>query len=398
MIKPIGAVCNLNCTYCYYLEKGKLYPEQKQHWAMSEKVLETFITQTIYSCREPVVLFAWHGGEPVMRGMEFFRKAIQLQNKYGAGRTIENSLQTNGTTLTDEWCRFFSDNRFLIGLSIDGPEHCHDHYRVFRGGQGSFSKCMKGMELLVKHKAEFNTLTVVNDYNSQFPEEVYHFLKHIGSRYMQFLPVVEWIDPSARPDELRIQPAGSPKNAEITDWTVDPLDYGNFLIKIFDEWVRKDVGEYFVLTFDSVLASLMGVPPPVCITAETCGNAGVVEYNGDVYSCDHFVFPEYRLGNINENSLATLMNMPVQSRFGQNKRNTLPPYCMKCEYLDLCNGECPKNRIINTPDGEPGLNYLCPAFKMFYKHTEPYFDFMAGELRNNRLPANVRKWALNRIH
>ncbi len=395
MAKPIGSVCNLNCTYCYYLEKEKLYPRDPHQWVMSEKILETYIAQTIYSAQDPVVLFAWHGGEPIMSGMDFFRKVIQLQKKHGGGRVIENSLQTNGTTLTDEWCSFFTDHKFLIGLSIDGPEHCHDHYRVYRNGKGSFTQCMNGLELLVKHKTEFNTLSVVNDYNSKYPEDVYRFLKNIGSRYMQFLPVVEWIDPAAKPGELRIQPATSGKNAKVTDWTVDPIDYGNFLIRIFDEWVRQDVGDYFVITFDCVLENWMRVPPSVCVSAKICGHAGVMEYNGDVFACDHFVFPEYKLGNINEKSLQTLMNAPFQQRFGQNKRDKLPAYCMKCEFLDLCNGECPKNRIVKTPDGEPGLNYLCPGFKMFYKHSEPYFDFMANELQHKRLPANVKKWALN---
>jgi len=396
MAKPIGSACNLNCTYCYYLEKEKLFPDVLHQKIMSEKLLETFIAQTIYSSREPVVLFAWHGGEPILRGMDFFRKAIQLQKKHGGDRVIENSLQTNGTTLTDDWCRFFSDHKFLIGLSVDGPEHCHDHYRVYRSGQGSFKKCIKGLELLIKHKVEFNTLSVVNDYNSKYPEEVYQFLKSIGSRYMQFLPVVEWIDPSAKPDELRILPPDNMKKAEVTDWTVDPVDYGNFLIRIFDEWVRKDVGDYFVLTFDCVLENWMRVPPSVCVAAETCGHAGVMEYNGDVFACDHFVFPEYKLGNLNEKSLQSLMDSPFQRQFGQNKRSTLPSYCLKCEFLDLCNGECPKNRIVKTPDGEPGLNYLCPGFKMFYKYSEPYFEFMANELQHKRLPANVKKWALNR--
>jgi uncharacterized protein len=364
---------------------------------MSEELLETYIAQTIYSTQDTLVRFAWHGGEPVLRGMDFFAKAVQLQKKYGGDRVIENSLQTNGTTLTGDGCKFFTDHRFLIGISVDGPEHCHDRYRVHRNGKGSFAECMRGLELLVKNKTEFNTLTVVNDYNSKYPQEVYRFLKNCGSRYMQFLPVVERIDPSAKPDEPRILPAGSGKKAMITDRTVDPVDYGNFLIRIFDEWVRHDVAEIFVLTFDCVLENWMRVPPSVCVAAVTCGRAGVVEYNGDVYACDHFVFPEYKLGNIKETSLLSLMNSPFQQRFGMNKRDTLPAYCRKCAYLDLCNGECPKNRIVKTPDGEPGLNYLCPGFKQFYRHSEPYFDFMANELQHKRLPSNVKKWALSRL-
>jgi uncharacterized protein len=393
MAKPAGSVCNLNCTYCYYLEKEKLYPNDKQKWFMSEKMLETFIAQYIYSNPASSVLFTWHGGEPVMRGMEFFEKIIALQRKYAEGKTIENSIQTNGTTLTEDWCRFFRDNHFLVGFSIDGPEHCHDHYRRYKSGQPSFAKAMKGMELLQKFQVEYNTLSVVNDYNSKFPLEIYRFLKGIGSRYMQFTPIVEWIDPHAKQDELSILHATSAKEALIAKWSVDPVDYGNFLIHIFDEWVRKDVGEYFVITFDCMLANWMGVPPSLCIFAETCGHAGIIEYNGDVYSCDHYVFPEYKLGNISEKSLLTLMNSPFQKQFGLSKRDALPAYCNKCRFLDICFGECPKNRIINAPDGEPGLNYLCKGFKLFYDHIEPYMDYMANELVNKRPPSNVKTWA-----
>lgn len=396
MAKPIGSVCNLNCTYCYYLEKEKLYPADPNKWMMNDKVLEAYIAQTIYSSREPAILFTWHGGEPILRGMEFFEKVLQLQRKYGEGRVIENSLQTNGTTLTEDWCKFFHDHNFLIGLSIDGPEHVHDHYRRYRNDQGSFTKCVKGLELLIKHKVEFNTLSVVNDYNAKYPLEVYTFLKSIGSKYMQFLPVVEWIDPHAKEHELSILPGITTKKAEVTDYTVDPVDYGNFLIKIFDEWVRKDIGDIFVITFDCVLTNWMRVPPPVCVAAETCGHAGVLEYNGDVYSCDHYVFPEYKLGNIQEKSLLSMMGSVEQRKFGRNKRDLLPRYCKNCEFLDLCNGECPKNRIIQTPDGEPGLNYLCAGFKKFYTYTEPYFNFMAIELDHNRAPSNVKKWAQGR--
>jgi len=393
MAKTIGAVCNLNCTYCYYLEKENIYPADPNRWAMSERVLETYIAQYIYTCRTPEVQFAWHGGEPVMRGIDFFRKIIELQKKHGGGRIIENSIQTNGTTLTEEWCRFFNDHHFLVGLSVDGPQHCHDHYRTYKSGLGSYKKCMEGLELLVKHKVDFNTLTVVNDYNAKYPLEIYRFLKSIGSRYMQFLPVVEWIDPAAGPGELKILPPGSGKNAEVTAWTVDPLDYGTFLVRIFDEWVRLDVGDFFVLTFDSILANWMRVEPGICVYAETCGNSGVMEYNGDVYSCDHYVFPAYLLGNITEKSLSTLMNDTRQERFGEEKKSLLPAYCKKCEFLDLCNGECPKHRIIKTPDGEPGLNHLCAGFKKFFRHVEPYFDFMATELQHGRSAVNVKKWA-----
>jgi uncharacterized protein len=393
MAKPIGSVCNLDCTYCYYLEKEKLYPNDPEKWFMSEKTLESFIQQYIYSTSERGVLFTWHGGEPIMRGMEFFQKVVALQRKYAGGRIISNSIQTNGTTLTDDWCKFFHDNQFLVGLSIDGPEHCHDMYRVYKSGQPSFRKVMNGVELLQRHEVEFNTLSVVNDYNSQYAVEIYRFLKDIGSHYMQFTPIVERIDPAAKPGELSILPPGTLKTAQVTPWSVKPLDYGNFLVSIFDEWVRKDVGDYFVVTFDCILANWMGVPPPLCIYAETCGHAGAVEYNGDVYSCDHYVFPEYKLGNLREKTLLTYMNSPFQKQFGNNKRDLLPVYCKQCEFLDICTGECPKNRIISTPDGEPGLNYLCEGFKLFYSHVEPYMDFMANEIKNNRAASNVMQWA-----
>lgn len=396
MAKPIGSVCNLNCTYCYYLEKEKLYPGDAGRWEMNDKILETFIAQYIYSTNAPAVLFTWHGGEPIMRGLEFFEKVIGYQQKYSGGRRIENSLQTNGTTLTDSWCRFFKDHDFLIGLSVDGPEHCHDRYRLHKNGQPSFSKTMNGIALLNKYNIPFNTLSVVNDFNSKFPLEVYRFLKQAGSHYMQFTPIVECQDRSSKPDELILLPAGNGKTGEVTNWTVDPVDYGNFLIAIFDEWVKRDVGEYFVVTFDCVLANRMGESPPVCVYGKTCGHAGVVEYNGDVYSCDHYVFPEYKLGNIRDKFLLTLMESEFQQQFGRDKWDKLPAYCRKCRFLSLCTGECPKNRIIQTPDGEPGLNYLCKGFKLFYQHVEPYMDFMANELMHDRPASNVMKWVKSR--
>lgn len=393
MAKPVGSSCNLGCSYCYYLEKEKLYPQHRNQWAMTEAMLETFVAQYIYSFNTPAVMFTWHGGEPLLRGMDFFRTALQLQKKYANGRVIENSIQTNGTTLTEDWCKFFRDHNFLVGLSLDGPEHCHDKYRKSVNGQPSFSRVMAGLELLKKHHVEFNTLSVVHNHNAKYPLEVYQFLKSTGSRYMQFTPIVERIDPDAAKTELAFLSAKSAKQGLVSGSTVDPVDYGNFLIRIFDEWVKKDVGAYFVVTFDCLLANWMRVPPPLCIYAETCGHAGVVEYNGDVFSCDHFVFPEFRLGNIKERSLMDMMHSDFQQQFGRDKRDRLPLQCKKCEYLDLCFGECPKNRFMYTPDGEPGLNYLCPGLKKFYWHTEPFMDFMANELQHNRPPSNVMKWA-----
>jgi len=392
MAKPAGSRCNLDCTYCYYLEKDRLYPDDPQHWFMDDKVLEAFIAQYIYTSTHPVVEFIWHGGEPLLRDPGFFAKAIALQQKHGKGRQIRNTLQTNGTLLDDDWCRFFHDQQFLIGISIDGPAHCHNHYRKYRSGKPSFEETLQGIELLHKHRVEFNTLSVVNDYNVGYPTEVYRFLKSIGSRYMQFTPIVERIDPETGPGALQLLPGTASGKGIVTETTVDPLAYGQFLIAIFDEWVQQDVGEIFVITFDGMLANAMGVSPPLCIYAKTCGNAGVVEFNGDLYSCDHFVFPEYKLGNIREQNLQTLMESPFQQQFGLNKRDGLPGYCRRCEFLDLCNGECPKNRISLTPDGEPGLNWLCPGLKLFYRHIKPYLNFMANEIRHNRAASNIRQW------
>lgn len=390
MAKPAGAVCNLACSYCYYLEKERLYPADPQRWFMDDKVLETFISQYIYTSIQPVVEFIWHGGEPLLRNRTFFEKAMALQQKHGAGRQIRNTLQTNGTLLNEEWCRFFHDHGFLIGISIDGPAHCHDRYRKHRSGKSSFDETLRGVELLHRHRVEFNTLSVVHDYNVNYPLEVYRFLKSIGSVYLQFTPIVERLSPDAGAEELQLLPGSFTGEAPVTASTVDTVAYGNFLIAIFDEWVRHDVGEVFVITFDGMLANTLGVPPPLCIYAETCGNAGVVEFNGDLYSCDHYVFPQYLLGNIRHKTLRTLMESPAQQAFGRNKRDLLPGYCRRCEFLDLCHGECPKNRISLTPDGEPGLNWLCPGLQRFYRHTRPYFDFMANELRHNRPPSNVR--------
>jgi len=390
MAKPAGARCNLDCTYCYYLEKERLYPADPQRWLMDDRTLETFISQYIYTGTQPVVEFIWHGGEPLLRNRDFFGKVIALQQKHGAGRQIRNTLQTNGTLLNDEWCRFFHDHRFLIGISIDGPAHCHDRYRKYPSGKPSFNETLRGIDLLHRHRVEFNTLSVVNDHNVHHPLEVYRFLKSIGSRYMQFTPIVERLSPDAGRDELQLLPGNWPGKVPVTESTVDPVAYGRFLIAIFDEWVKLDVGEIFVITFDGMLANTVQVPPPLCIYAKTCGNAGAVEFNGDLYSCDHFVFPAYKLGNIREKNLRTLMESPFQKQFGLDKRDSLPTFCRTCEFLDLCNGECPKNRISLTPDREPGLNWLCPGLKLFYRHTRPYFDFMANELRHNRPPSNVR--------
>ena len=389
MVKSVGSVCNLSCDYCYYLEKSKLYKEAKNH-VMSEELLEKFIDEYINSQTMPQALFTWHGGEPLMRPISFYKKAVELQKKYARGRTIDNSIQTNGTLLTDEWCRFFKENNFLVGVSIDGPQEFHDEYRKNRQGQPSFAKVMKGIELLKKHGVEYNAMAVVNDFNADYPLDFYHFFKEIDCHYIQFTPIVERI--SQRADGLSLSSPIQNEKAELTDFSVSPEQWGNFLCAIFDEWVREDVGNYYIQLFDSTLANWIGEQPGVCSMAKNCGHAGVMEYNGDVYSCDHFVFPEYKLGNLYSNTLVEMMYSDKQAKFGEAKSKTLPAQCKECEFLFACNGECPKNRFTFTETGEPGLNYLCKGYHKFFKHIAPYMDFMKKELMNERPPANVMEW------
>lgn len=392
MAKPNGSSCNLNCSYCYYLEKARLY-ENRKNLQMSDETLEKYIESYIQAQPVPEVLFTWHGGETLLRDISFYRKVIVLQKKYGRGRKIDNSLQTNGTLLNDEWCRFFKDNNFLIGISIDGPEHCHDHYRRNKAGKDTFRHVIRGIELLQKHQVEFNVLSVVNDYNVEFPLEIYNFFKEIGARYMQFTPIVEKISQS-RPDGLNLLPPNSIgiNDGVLAPWTVDAKKFGEFNIAIFDEWVKNDVGKHYVQLFDAALAGTVGAMPGVCIFGETCGHATVLEFDGDVYACDHYVFPEYKIGNIKSHSIYEMVFSEKQKHFGADKRDSLPEQCRRCEFKKLCNGECPKNRIINTKDGEPGLNYLCEGYYAFWKHTQPYMEFMANELFFKRAPANVMEW------
>lgn len=386
MAKPVGALCNLNCGYCYYMEKSKLYSHEKTK-KMSVGLLEYFVREYIACQPMPDVLFTWHGGEPLLRGLDFYKYAVAFQRKYSGGRHIDNSLQTNGLLLNDEWCRFLKENNFLVGISIDGPEHVHDKYRLDRGGKGCFSRVMKAVELLRKYDIPFNTLSVITDYGARFPEEIYAFFKQIDSRYMQFSPVVErWGD---RSDGLELLSAADTDGAEMTTWSVSPQAYGDFYCRIFDQWIETDVGSYFIQLFDAVLANMVGAFPGVCIYARRCGHAGVMEANGDVYACDHFVFPEYKLGNIRTDTLVSMMLSEKQMKFGRDKHDTLPRQCLRCNYVDLCNGECPKNRIITSLDGESGLNYLCEGLYRFFEHVHPYMEFMAEELRAERAPANV---------
>jgi len=372
MLKPVGAVCNLRCKYCYYLEKKNLYP-QTTGYLMSEEILERFIEQYLQSQTMNEVLFTWHGGEPLMRNRNFFKRALELQRKYGRGRPIDNCIQTNGTLLTDDWCKFFKENNFLVGISIDGPQHCQDIYRRTADNRPTFLSVMKGVYLLQKHQVDFNGMGVVNDYNVNYALEFYHFFKSIDCRYIQFSPIVELIDGKPAP------------------WNVSSEKWGDFLISIFDEWVKTDVGTFYIQYFDSTLANWVGQEPGVCTLAKVCGHAGVMEFNGDVYSCDHFVYPEYKLGNIRNRTIVEMMYSEKQIKFGNAKQDALPSQCKACPFLFACNGECPKNRIIKTGSGEAGLNYLCKGYYKFFEHVAPYMDFMKKELLAERPPANVMK-------
>lgn len=391
MAKPIGPLCNLDCHYCFYLEKEKLYPETSA-WKMADDVLDSYVRQYIEAQNAPVASFAWQGGEPTLLGVDYFRRVVELERKCAGGKRIENALQTNGILLDDHWGEFLAENKFLVGLSIDGPRHLHDRYRVDKGGQPSFDRVVRGLGFLKKHGVEFNTLTVVQKHNSARPLEVYRFLKEVGSGFMQFIPIVERVAAAPNRDGLVLISPNAPERAMVSDWSVEPLQYGKFLCTIFDEWVRNDVGTHFVQIFDVALGSWVGAPAGLCVFAETCGAAMAIEHNGDLYSCDHYVYPENRLGNIMESPLASLVNSTQQRKFGSDKRGTLPRYCRECEVRFACNGECPKHRFIRTPDGEEGLNYLCAGYKLFFKHIDPYMRFMAGELAAQRAPANVMAW------
>ena len=391
MTKPVGAVCNLACKYCYYLEKTNLYKDNKSKYVMSDSLLEKFIKEYINSQTMPQVLFTWHGGETLMRPLSFYQKVIELQKKYANGRTIDNCIQTNGTLLNDEWCEFFHNNHWLVGVSIDGPQDFHDEYRKNKQGKPSFVKVMQGIKLLKKHQVEWNAMAVVNDYNADYPLEFYHFFKDLECHYIQFTPIVERIHLNS---DGRYLANVLQKEEKLADFSVTPEQWGNFLCTLFDEWVKNDVGKYFIQIFDATLANWMGTQPGVCTMEPTCGHAGVMEFNGDVYACDHFVFPEFKLGNIYEKSLIEMMYGDKQSRFGLQKRDALPAQCKACKYLFACNGECPKNRFLTTEDGEFGLNYLCKGYYQFFDHIAPYMDFMKKELLAERAPANVMKFSI----
>lgn len=386
MLKPAGAHCNLACKYCYYLEKNNLYQNSHRH-LMSDEMLEQFTREYIEAQTMPQVLFTWHGGEPLMRSIDFYKKALALQKKYAHGKQIDNVIQTNGTLLTDEWCEFFAQNHWLVGISIDGPQEYHDHYRVTPDGKPSWEKVIQGISLLKKHRVEWNAMAVVNAYNAEHPLEFYHFFRDNGCQYLQFTPIVERL--TEHEDGRTLASLADDREIPLADASVTPQQWGNFLCTIFDDWVRHDVGKTFVEIFDCTLANWMGVLPGICAYSKECGHAGVMEHNGDVYSCDHFVFPEYKLGNIREQSLIDMLYGEKQQAFSRLKHTSLPRQCKECDMEFACHGECPKNRFEKDKYGEPGLNYLCQGYYQYYTHVAPYMDFMKRELLAQRPPANI---------
>ena len=366
MAKPTGSVCNIDCRYCFYLEKEALYPERKQNWRMTDETLEQYIRQHIEAQPGTGVLFAWQGGEPTMMGISFFRRVIELCNKYGKDRQIQHALQTNGMLINKEWANFFAKHHFLIGLSIDGPQPLHDIYRVNRAGAGTHSHVMKALALLKEHNVKFNTLTVVGKHNAGHARDVYGFLLETGSRHIQFIPLVERVSTYDSAPLNLVPPRESA--ATLASWTVPSWQYGEFLNQIFDIWVRRDVGRISVQMFDVAMAAWCNQPPVLCVHAEKCGHALALESNGDLYNCDHFVYPDHLLGNIHQQEILDLNNSPLAVRFGDAKLDTLTTECRQCDYRFVCHGGCPKHRFAVSSTGCPGHNYLCTGYKHFFKH------------------------------
>lgn len=396
MTKPAGPLCNLDCTYCFYLEKAQLF-SRGQRFRMSDEVLEAYIKGYIDAQPGQEVCFAWQGGEPTLAGLPFFRKVVALQKRFAGGKRIENAFQTNGTLLTDAWCRFFRDEGFLVGISIDGPEHLHDTYRVDRQGAPTYRQVVRGIELCKKNAVAFNTLTVVHAKNVEHPLEVYRFLRDVGSTYLQFIPLVErcadaksdaiGLGLSHPPDLSRA--ARSDDEPEVTDWSVPAIKLGDFWCKIFDRWIRRDVGRSYIQLFDTTLGKWLGMRGGVCMQAETCGRALAMEHDGDLYACDHYVYPRYRLGNVLSESITSMVDSDQMRDFGEQKRNRLPKQCRACKVRFACNGDCPKHRFSRTKDGEPGLSYLCAAYSKFFKHTAPAMQTMAELYQRGEPPAKI---------
>ena len=393
MVKPAGSACNQDCTYCYYLDKAVQYGGREA--VMPDALLEEYIRQYIQANAVDTVTFCWHGGEPLLLGLDFYRKAVAFQKEYSEGKRVINTIQTNATLIGEDWCRFFRDNDFLVGVSLDGPKDIHDSFRHDKGGRPTWDKGMASVNMLRRNGVEFNTLSVVNKRCEGRGKEIYRFFKSIGSRYMQFLPAVEHVVDKPgfhRPVIVSPQTEG----ARLAPWSVSAKGYGRFLCDIFDEWVVQDVGNWFVQMFDATLANYCGVQPGVCSMGETCGDCLVVEHNGDVYNCDHFVYPKYLLGNIKERPLADIYNDPKRFQFGVAKRATLPKDCMGCKFYFACRGECPKHRFDKGKDGSP-KNSLCAGLKMYFEHVDPYMEKMKYYLGLQAPPSLIIPWARQQL-
>ncbi|MGF1887599.1 anaerobic sulfatase maturase [Photobacterium profundum] len=389
MAKPSSSVCNLDCTYCFYLEKENLYPERKSRWKMSDETLELYVKQYIDSHDTENIEFSWQGGEPTLMGLDFFRKTVELQQKYKKHHRITNAFQTNGLLVDDEWCEFFKTHNFLIGVSIDGPARLHDHFRVTRAGKASHEKVMAAINKMKKHGVDFNTLTVLNSENVKYPDEVYDFLTGIGSTFLQFIPIVERSAKQVTEEGLYLVSPDYQEEADVTEWSVPSLAYGQFLNRVFDRWVKKDVGRIFVNTFDSTLATWCNQPSGICVQSETCGHAFILESNGDMYNCDHFVYPEHKLGNIHTDTIRDMNQLDVAVKFGQDKKDTLTLQCRRCEYRSACHGGCPKHRFARSKSGQPGHNYFCTGLEAFFKHTESKMKTMRDLLARGRPASDI---------
>jgi len=391
LAKPIGPVCDIKCEYCFYLEKRALF-DKDEHYRMPDDVLAAYIRQYVETQTTPVVEFVWHGGEPTLLGIDFFRKVVELQAPYRERKEIRNTLQTNAMRLDDEWCEFFKANDFFIGVSLDGPKDIHNRYRKDRHGEGTFDRVMQGVRQLQKHQVEFNALACIGRETAYRPLDVYNFFKEAGIKFIQFTPIVERLPDSltqalglwlAAPAQLdRLEP-----NTQVTPWTIEPERYGDFLIAIYEEWVRHDVGDIFVMNFEWALNAWLGEPSPVCIFSKECGRAVALEHDGSVYACDHYVYPEYRLGNLLNGNLGKMVEQSVAGGFGPHKEKTLPRCCRECDVLNACWGGCPKHRFTVSPEGEPGLHYLCAGYKKFFRHIRKYQRAMSTLLENG-LPAS----------
>lgn len=397
MAKPSGSDCNLNCDYCFYLEKHALYPSQSLP-RMDDATLEAYVRHYI-AASEPQneVAFTWQGGEPTLLGLDFYRRAIALQQQYGAGRTISNSFQTNGVLLDEEWCQFLAQHQFLVGLSLDGPAAIHNQYRVTKGGRPTHKLVMRALGLLQKHRVNYNVLACVSHTSVREPLQVYDFLCEAGVEYIQFIPVVERMaDETAMKTGLTLHAPGEMKGS-LTAWSVPPEEYGDFLIAVFNRWIQRDVGRVFVMNIEWALASFVGAPGTVCHHQPTCGRSLAVEHNGDIYACDHFVYPEFRLGNLHSDTFASMVDSSAQEQFGKDKYTRLPTQCRECKVLKACWGGCPKHRFSLTETGEPGLNYLCAGYQRYFRHLPPYLKAMAELLANGRPASDIMRANLIKV-